>query len=321
MSEPWQQYDYETISALKKITATDDKEVCLALIESAKDSSEFLSHIRELIAAAGGKLHDGKECPKFEKMTEGEFKNLPWQPNGKNLWEAMNDMPPVDACRPGLWLHITLSAIESGAIESHYLAFGKNGGDNTGLAHLDKAHNSPDELVKDAPRYLEACRRILRHAFGAISERGTKGIFVEVPFAKTWWQRYIAEEIARGEANIAADKMTNFLSQENRKYIYAELTRCMSSSLTAIGDQPVRDGLMHCWFHAIEEEAAIIKTKTIKEKQPPSDFTDDSFKKMTKQLGIMLAWRAMGTLSVLENSEISYQCVKDKNIKENPNET
>ena len=294
MSERWKQYDSDgACNVLKRITRNRDDSI--ALLKAAKDSDEFLRHIRSLIDGEGRRPHDGRECPTFERMDENCFKNLSWKVHGQTLWEAMSDMPPIDACRPGLWLYVTLRAIETGAIESHYLAAAVNGSQDTGLSAIEIALNNPDEEVGNpkAPRWQFYSRLILRRMFGAISERGTKAIFVDVPFAKIWWQRRIAEDIAAG-ANIPADDMTTFFSEKDFKSVYEELTRCMASTLTAIGDKPVRDGLMHFFFNAA------------KRNQSPDNFpaTASNFKTLVRRLGVMLAWRAMGALDALDNSDI-----------------
>ena len=288
---------------LKRITRHRDDSI--ALLKAAKDSDEFLRHIRSLIDGEGGQLHDGRECPEFERMDENCFKNLSWKVHGRTLWEAMSDMPPIDACRPGLWLYVTLRAIETKAIESHYLAAAVNGSQDTGLSAIDLALNNPDEEVGNpkAPRWKFYSRLVLRRMFGAISERGAKGVFTEVPFAKIWWQRRIAEDIAKGVdtegASIPADSMVALFFES--KGVYEELTRCMASDLTVIADQPVRDGLMHFFFNAA------------KHNKSPDNFstTNANFKVLIKRLGVMLAWRAMGALGALENSGITYGCAAE----------
>ena len=304
MSERWKQYDSDgACNVLKRITRRRDDSI--ALLKAAKDSDEFVQHIRSLIDGAGGRLHDGRECPQFERMDENCFKDLSWKIHGRTLWEAMGDMPPIDACRPGLWLYVTLHAIETGAIKSHYLAARNNGSQNTGLYTLDLALQSPDEEVNSgrgkAPRWQYCSRLVLRRMFGAISDRGAKAVFTDVPFAKIWWQRRIAEDIAAG-ANIPADDMTAFFSEKDLKGVYEELTMRMASKLTVIADQPVRDGLMHFFFHAAKDDS-----------KSPKDFaaTSTGFKKLVNRLGVMLAWRAMGALGVLENSEITYGCADE----------
>ena len=302
MSERWKQYDSEeACNVLKRITS--DRDDCLALLKAAKDSDTFLAHIRSLIADAGGRLHNGRECPPFERMDENCFKNLSWKVHGETLWKTMGDMPPIDACRPGLWLYVTLHAIETRAIESHYLAAGINGSQDTGLSRIDLALQKADEDTDKTPLYLECARLILRRMFGAISERGAKAVFMDVPFAKIWWQQRIAEDIAKGvsdeDASISANNMAAFFFES--KGIYEELTRCMSSKLTVIADPPVRDGLMHFCFHAAKHSKA------------PKNFpiTNDNFKTLIRRLGVMLAWRAMGALGVLENSGITYGCADE----------
>lgn len=308
MINRWTQYDSEAVGVLKRITVKDSgcKERCIALLEAAGDSAKFLEYIRSLIAEHEI-LHkqDGHKLPDLEKISEGEFKNLPWTPHGKNLWEAMGKLKPIDASLPGLWLYLTLYAIERGFIESHFLASGLNGTNDTGKQRIDLALNSPDEEVSSgsgkAPRYLDTSRLILRRMFGAISERGIKGIFVEVPFAKIWWQRHIAREISTG-TDINADNIVNFLV--NNKYVYENLTMYMSGKLTVIADRIVRNGLMDFFFNAAQSEE--------KNKRPEGfSVNKENFTALIKRLGVMLAWRAMGALEVGENQKIAYDCAAE----------
>ena len=297
----WKQYDSDqSISELKGITKKDSslEERCRGLLTAAKDSQHFVAYIQKLVEQGDGKLHGDNtaELEKLKKLCENQFKNLSWKGVHVGLWEAMHNMQPIEACRPGLWLYLTLNAIENGIIESHFLAYNSS---HTGLAQIDRALKSNNAGEK-TPLYLECSRAVLRRMFGAISERGAKGVFVDIPFAKMWWQRHIAEEISKGEANIPADEMAEFFS--DKAGIYEELTMRMSSTLTVIGDKQVRDGLMHFCFHAYKNE----------DKRPQSfDPTSDNFKKLVKRLGVMLAWRAMGAMSVLENSKEIYSCADD----------
>lgn len=301
----WKQYDSEeSLLALKRITTVKQarKAACLELLEAARDSRAFCEYMHSRAMNAGGRLYEGKEPPQFEKMDENEFKGMSWNVHGETLWGALSDMPPVDACRPGLWLYITLNAIQQGAIESHFLAAGNNGSQDSGLSRIEMALKSDGN--GKTPAYLELSRLILRRSFGAISERGMKGVFIEIPFARVWWQCHIANEIAAGGTGIEARKMADFLTASGRRAIYEELTMRMQSTLTAIADKPVRDGLMHFFYHAA--------TGTEK-KQCPENFspTGDNFKALVRRLGIMLAWRAMGALTAMENSKITYQCAEE----------
>jgi len=309
MPDFWTQYDDYSIVVLNRLTQSGKmRGECLQLLEAARDSGRFLPHIRGLIQEGGGKIIKGKKLPEFAQIDENEFKNLPWTIQGESLWENMKKLPPVDACRPGLWLYATLSAIESNAMQSHYLAAGMNGNNDTGLARLDETLKYPDNPAKrDAPLYLETTRLILRRAYGAISARGQKGVFTDVPYAKIWWQRYLAEDMEK-TTGITADEMINFFSGKGTKSVYEELTRFMSSRLTVIGDKPVRDGLMGFFYHANKNSGSA-----------PGGFDANGtyFKKLARRLGIMLGWRAMGIMTFEENKRIMAECAADIGIAEN----
>ena len=293
----WMQYDSEeSIAVLKRIAMESEVNSRRALLIAAQNSDTFLSHIKSLIRDAGGRLQKGQECPSFsEKMDEGTYKNLSWKIQGEQLWNTMKDMPPIDACRPGLWLYITLNAIETGAIQSHFLAAHANGQGQTGLERIEYALKTGNDLATG--------RMVLRRMFAVISQRTSNAIFVDIPFAKVWWQRYLAEEIAKGSVGISADDMTNFFSSQGRNNIYEELTLCMVSKLTVIADRPIRDGLMHFYYNAATIGGASI----------PKGFKPggDAFKLLIKRLGVMLAWRAMGAMDVLENSRIIGECAAE----------
>lgn len=298
----WTQYDSDaSINALKWIANETEGTGAarVALLESAKDSQTFLAHVKSLIKDGGGRLHSGKDAPHFsEKMDEPCYKNLSWKIQGPELWDSMKDMPPIDACRPGLWLYVTLDAIDKSVIESHYLAAGTNGVGDTGLARIGDALQPGKDKAA-----LDLTRLVLRRMFGAISQRGNKAVFTDIPFAKIWWQRYIAEKIAQGGVDISADDMTNFLASVNakRKGVYEELTMRMSSRLTVIADSPIRDGLMHFFYGAAKKENC----------PPGFSCTVGDFKKLVRRLGIMLAWRAMGAMEAMENSAITGECAAE----------
>ncbi|MGI9298164.1 MAG: hypothetical protein ACR2QC_09740, partial [Gammaproteobacteria bacterium] len=296
----WTQYDSEeSVDVLKRIVNDNDSaaESCVALLKAAKDSRRFVAHVRSLIEGAGGRVYPGKHCPQFlEKLNEEEYKNPPWKFQGRKLWDSMKDMPPIDACRPGLWLYVTLHAIESGAIESHYLAAGSNGAGQTGSSRIDEALSTG--------KHLDVLGRlVLRRMFGSISQRGVKAIYTDIPFAKIWWQRHISEEIARGGVGISADEMTALFAGPKRGFIYADLTTSMSSAKTVIADKPIRDGLMHFVFHAVRNEKI------------PAGFSiggeKHNFRVLIRRLGVMLAWRAMGAMDALENSDIVGECAAE----------
>ncbi len=308
MNNRWTQYSSESVAELKRITANNPgrEDRCMALLTAAKDSGAFLAYVRSLLEGTEILQPDGDKLPDFPKISEGEFKNLPWNPHGNNLWEAMGRLKPIDASLPGLWLYLTLHAIEHRVIESHFLASGLNGTNDTGKSRIDKALQNSDELVSSGsvmvPRYLDTSRLILRRMFGAISERGIKAIFVEVPFAKIWWQQYIAHQIAE-ETDIAANKMVSFLV--DNKAIYSDLTMYMSGKLTVIGDRVVRDGLMDFFFNAAKENVG--------DKEKPEGFTTTgkNFRMLIRRLGVILSWRAMGILNVAENRQTAYECAAE----------
>ena len=294
----WVQYDSEeSIGVLKQIANESEDASRVAFLEAAKDSEKFVSYIKSLIRDNGGRLlHMEGNRPQFpEKMDEGTYKNISWKIQGRELWDSMKDMSPIDACRPGLWLYVALQAIEEGIIQSHFLAAGTNGANQTGISAIENALRTGNTLVLS--------RLILRRMFGAISQRGTKAVFTDVPFAKVWWQRHISEEVAQGGVGISANEMTAFFMAPNRGFIYEELTRCMSSLLTFIADKPVRNGLMHFYFNAAKDEGA----------GAPTGFKigRDDFRMLTKRVGIMSAWRAMGVIKALENSRIIGECAAE----------
>lgn len=313
MVNRWTQYSSESVAVLKRITADKPgrKDRCMALLTAAKDSGSFLTHVRALLADTEILHQHGSKLPDLPKMSEGEFKNLPWNPYGKKLWNAMEQLHPIDASVPGLWLYLTLHAIEAGVIESHFLASGLNGAGDTGQIRIDKALQNPDELVQagsvQSPRYLYTSRLILRRLCGAISERGTKGIFVEVPFAKIWWQRHIAQQISE-KTTIDADTMAVFLV--DNASVYADLTMYMSGKLTVIADGVVRAGLMDFFFNAAKDGAG-------KEEKPDGFSTNNKdFRALIRRLGVILSWRAMGILEVSDNRQIAHECAAEIGCQE-----
>lgn len=118
--------------------------------------------------------------------------------------------------------------------------------------------------------------------FGAIQERGKKGIYQDIPFAIAWWKIYLAKEITKGTK---IDEKTLYEYFNANPTNYNELIMRMSSKLTVIADKNIRDGLFQ---HIITTE--LTNTK--------------DFKEIIKIIGIESSWRAMGSLGIEDNKKI-----------------
>jgi len=276
------QYDSDvTLGALKRITKSGTSEEiknnCRDLLHAVKEKNTFLEHIRNIVRDVQGRIIGDIECSSIDKMSENEFSNMNWTVNGQDIWENLKGITPIEGCRGGLWLYLTICAIESGAIEPSFLASTRNA---SGIEEIDAALE--DGGGGRNPLYLKVSRRILRTSFGSISERGAKAVFTDVPFARIWWQRHLAEDISK-TIDLDADAIMAYFT--DHPTIWELLTMKMASKLTVVADRPVRDSLV----------SYLVKQKLGAEKDV--DF-------LTRRLGNMLAWRALGALDLKENGII-----------------
>jgi len=265
------------LERLKKITKNEIE--AKKLVESALNKNDFLNYILgyfeeneflDLIDFSGFK----------EKLSENEFQQLHPKYHYEALWQTLEsqNFTSIQATNPIYWLSISYQAIKNDTIKPHYLAFennNKNGKENI-IEALRLSQNGNNKKLFDISR------AILRHTFGAIQERGKKGIYQDIPFAITWWRIYLAKEIS---SRTKLDKVKIYEYFDKNPTNYNELIMRMSSKLTIIADKNIRDGFFQYFI-----DNNITDTK--------------KFKQIIKTIGIESSWRAMGALNPDENQKI-----------------
>lgn len=275
------------INSLRRLTSKKDGVECRHLLEATKNSQDFIVYIKKHFKNSQWqklKLHIGR-------LSEQEYRVIPRIPHADALWQSLEHVNPVEAGKPETWLAVTLQAIQTGIIESHYLAAEK---DSSGKKQIENALASIASKEKgdnETHEWLRVSRRILRTAFGFISERGRKAIFTDVPFAVAWWKIYLAKEISKG-AQIPEAKVSRWMFHERSKY--GEITMRMTGKLTVIADKNIRDGLF-----------SFLLDKQL------NHIDDDEFKSLLKHIGIQASWKALGMLSPDENKKIIADCYND----------
>lgn len=278
----------EGFDKLRKLTKSKNKEECKRLLESALDKDKFIEFIDSYIN--DDKFYENVDFSGFKRrLSEGEYRDL----NKKQynlLWDTLAEQKfsMYDSLNPEMWLSISVQAIKNDIIKPSFLAFEVNKkGVEEGYQQILRAIESldDDKIVgpKNTVMWLHVCRAILRRMFGAIQERGIKGIGQSVPFAIAWRKMYIAKEVSKN-TNLDEMDILNYLVKNPTNYY--NLVEKMGGKLTVLADKNIRNGLFE---YLLDTKVQIDTTY---------------FKTLTNRIGIESAWRGMGVLSSEENKEI-----------------
>ena len=281
----------EGISSLRRLTSHKKEHGCRSLLQATLDSEKFVPYIQEnhfKNEQQWKKLLSIVDFSSFnEKLTGQEYRVIPRVPHADPFWQSLGQIHPIEAGKPQIWLSVTLQAIQSGIIQSHYLAATKNGLD--GRQEIERAlSNHQENQDRRNPLWLKIARRILRSAFGFIWERGRKAIFTDSPFAVLWWKIYLTKQISK-RAGISENKMADWMFGKSSEY--AELTMRMTGKLTVIADRNILDGLF------------LFLLKECNHK-----INNEEFKLLLKHIGIVTSWRALGLMEANENNKIIAAC-------------
>ena len=279
----------EGFEKLRRFTKAKDKEECRKLLEASLHKNTFIEYIEDYINDEN--FYENIDFSSFEEpLSEGEYRQLHHVYHYPVLWEALGEeeFSTYDALNPEMWLSITMQAIKNDVIQPSYLAFDSAKEKVEGLIDIKTAIRSLDDETivgnKNTPMWLQVSRAILRHMFGAIQERGIKGIFQDVPFAMAWRRMSLAKEISKG-TGLDETKIVKYLLDNPTNY--NDLIEKMGGRLTVIADKNIRDGIFKYIF---SDDYDVDKTK--------------DFRELTKRIGIESTWRGMGILSSEENKEI-----------------
>ena len=165
----------------------------------------------------------------FFKLSSNEFQYIPI-----NYLEKIYKTLKINEIRAGdfnTWFYVNYEAVKNGVIEPYYFAFLENQKDS--LKNITRAIR---EYKRGEKKFFEKVfRAVLRRMFGAVKERGRKGVFQDVPFAIAWWKYHIFLQSGKKEV---------LESLYERDSFYKELVLKMGFSLTVLADRNILKALL-----------------------------------------------------------------------------
>lgn len=260
---------------LLKSKGSDDQQNFLSALRS---SDKFSGWFRDQV-----KIKQGSCLPILENpLTESEFKEPP-RSTEERIFDVWKSISPADACRVTFWGFMTLCHVEKGRIQSFYLA--ANGGAlSGGLERIDKTLKKGSEQEVDS-----IVRMALRRMSGLPEARGNRSVYVNCPFARAWWRRYLAREVCeKTDAELANVVKVLSISQA----YWEELISLVVSQNSVLGDVNVRTALI--W----------VLSDFIHDKNKKKLFIAKTLDKIHRLIGIRSAWQELGVFSVEELKKI-----------------
>ena len=202
-------------------------------LQAVRDSRDFLAFLQNEVSTTGE-----LDAPLFSvKLTEDEFKEPPSSTEAE-LYDCWNDLTPRIACRTAFWANLTCRHVESGAIDSVYLA--ANGGSLPGGAErVDRALRSEGD---NALTGVDQCvRTVLRRLGGLRDARGNRTVYVDCPFARAWWRERLVSEVCSGDRALAG-KIRKVV-RINQTY-WERLVVMVVSRNSVLGSDSIRDAFI-----------------------------------------------------------------------------
>ena len=186
--------DVEYTSFRKSLLRTKGSGIQRSFLDDARDTGRFLERM------AGIPTTGTVSAPVVpDRLTENEFKE-PASIIERALNETWAALPPAIACRSTFWARVTLDHLQSGRIQSPYLA--ANGGSLPG--GLERIDHVLADTSDRAPRLIDLCvRTVLRRLGGLPEVRGNRSVYVDCPFARAWWRERWVDHASRGDHEIA----------------------------------------------------------------------------------------------------------------------
>ena len=251
------------MNRLQKISDEKKYEFLLACL----DRDEFLKFLR------GFEFFDKDYKVRFNmdfKLSGNEFQYIPI-----NYLEKIYKSLKLNEIKAGdfnIWFYVNYEAVKNKIIEPYYFAFLENQKD--GLKNITKALR---EYKNGQKKFFEKVfRAVLRRMFGAVKERGRKGIFQDVPFSIAWWKYYLFLQSGKNE-------VLEFLYE--RDFFYKELVLKMGFTLTVLADKSILKALLEY----VSEEY----------------FKKNKFsKKIIEKVAVASSLRSLGSLEAEEIKEI-----------------
>ena len=254
------------------------------LLRATRDGAQFAPFVLSVMQGESGKITEGEqelELPETS-FSEREFSDPPMDTMQEmaGLWP---DMLKRDACAPGVWARVNLRMIEKGLIQPTFFAGGQNGGGNSqGGRRIDEVLDAKTEN----PAAIDRCaRRIVRCFAGCPRIRGIRTLYQDCTPARAWWVCRLANEAAKELAQDEKDWekiYNNVLDILQRRAVWENLSERIVSSLTVLGDDQIRNGII------------LFLTESRMDEESSRFLKGDDLKRLFRRIGQMCAWRALG---------------------------
>ena len=278
-----ERFTSSAVGLLAKATIRD-QEFQRGLLESACDAGQFARFVESAMRYDGGDIVEGDRQMKLPEIhfCEKEFVDLP--PDTMQSMAALwPDMEKRDASEPGVWARVNLRMVVSGAVKPEFFAGGQNGNSSGGKFRIDKALKATGE---DGARAVENCaRRIIRSLAGCPQIRGIRTLYQDCSPARAWWVCRLASEAAQELAQDGRDRekiYADVLDILQRKAVWENLSERIVSSLTVLGDDKIRNGII------------LFLTESRMDGENSRFLKGDDLKRLFRRIGQMCAWRALG---------------------------
>ena len=255
----------------KNLVHKKGSEIQIDFLECLREKDIFLNWIKANVDFTSGEPLANLSEP----LTENEYKESTAQ-NEQHIFEVWQYLTPRLACRMSLWGMITYQQIEKDIIQPSYLA---GNGVVSGLTRIDKALTDDGDKEKD-----NVVRTALRRLSG-LFERGNRTVYVDCPFARTWWRVYITKEVC-DEPEINKEKVLKTLKISNT--YWEELINTIVSRNSVLGDSRTRAALI--W--AIAEKREIDGYEKLN--------SPNTLKDIIRRIGIRSALQELAVFDVAE---------------------
>lgn len=207
-----------------------------------RDTDAFLGHVSTI--ATEGTVDAALAT---EPMTESEYKDPPADTE-QALYVAWSSLAPAVACRSTFWANLTIEHIRAGRIQSAYLA--ANGGNLPGGA--ERIDFALDEEKGQGPKQIDECvRTVLRRLGGLREVRGNRSIYVDCPFARTWWRERFASQAASGDPRI--ESSVRAVLRTNQTYWEKLIDRIVFRNST-FGSENIRSAFLRVLAQCVETD-------------------------------------------------------------------
>ena len=185
---------------------------------------------------------------------------------------AWKELQLSDTSSSSFWAYVTRQAIVKNIVSPHSLALSSTEGsslkDSTGKHKIEGTLSfSGDKPIKQMDHRI---RNFIRNLCGFVP-RGARSIYQDCPFARAWWQCYVAQSVSPN------DWEKEILPVLWERGLWREISEKMASSLTVIGDVRIRSGII---LHLREQREDRWIGKNVEE--------------LLSQVGVMCAWRSLG---------------------------